>query len=108
MTDPKDTRQTIWSRLVAAVRSLTGRKPAAHGPLTEWTDAEVYRVWCATGAELLKALEAEQTDHTVTAAEAREHLLAEIERRYPQATATWLASDAILSGQPPHFLRPNN
>lgn len=78
--------------------------PSARGQLSEWSDAELYKVWCATAAELLKALEAEHADNTVTAARARQHLLAEIERRHPRATAAWLASDAILSGEPPTFL----
>jgi hypothetical protein len=72
--------------------------------LDDWTDAELYSVWRATETELHKALHIECTDHTLTAAEARQHLLAELERRHPRETAAWLASDAILTGEPPTFL----
>jgi hypothetical protein len=58
-------------------------------------------VWCATGAELLKALPAE---HTHTAAEARRYLLAEIERRHPDEAAAWLTTSTALAGAPPRFL----
>ncbi|MFI5693924.1 hypothetical protein ACIA58_18910 [Kribbella sp. NPDC051586] len=97
--------------LAAAVsRFRRGPKPGrpatplgsqAAAQLADWSDAELYRVWRATGTELLRALGA---DRTATAAEAREHLLAEIERRYPAETAAWLASDAIFSGEGPRFL----
>ncbi|MGW7680790.1 hypothetical protein ACWGID_08650 [Kribbella sp. NPDC054772] len=104
-------RRTIRSRLAAATRSLMrGRPrrpqadPSKYGVLSDWTDAELYKVWCATAAELLKALRTEEADHTDTAAEARRYLLAEIEHRHPAATAAWLASDAILYGEPPKFL----
>jgi hypothetical protein len=106
--------QSIWSTLAAAARSVTRRgvkgsirkQPAlrSRGQLPDWTDAELYKVWRATSEELLNALYTEQADHTMTASEARRHLLAEIEHRYPRATAAWLASDALLSGEPPQFL----
>lgn len=109
-----DNRRNIRSMLTAAVRLLMGRNTKdatrsraglpAGGQLSDWTDAELYSVWCATGAELLKALRAEHTDHTLTAADARQYLLAELERRHPRETADWLASAAILSGEPPTFL----
>lgn len=104
-------RRTIRSWLAALARPLerggtrrTRADPSKYGVLSDWTDAEIYRVWCATATELLKALYAEQAGHTATAAEARQYLLAEIERRYPGATAAWLSSDAILYGEPPRFL----
>ncbi|HEY3514017.1 MULTISPECIES: hypothetical protein [Kribbella] len=103
-------RRTIRSILAAAARSLTQGRPrtqpdsSKYGVLSDWTDAELYKVWCATAVELLKALRTEEADHTGTAAEARRYLLAEIERRHPAATASWLASDAILYGEPPRFL----
>lgn len=105
------TRRTIRSRLAAAAHSLARRgtrriqsDPSTYETLSGWTDAELYKVWCATAAELLTALHADETDHTVTAAEARRYLLAEIERRHPSATAAWLSSDALLYGRPPRFL----
>ena len=79
----------------------TASDSRAGAQFTDWTDAELYSVWCATATELLQALHVE---HTTTAAEARQYLLAEIERRHPAETAAWLNSDAILSGEPPHFL----
>ncbi len=100
--------------LTAAVRMLAGRSTndaeqsqaatSAGGQLSDWTDSELYSVWCATRTELLKALRAEHTDHTLTAAEARQYLLTELERRHPRETSAWLTSDAILSGEPPKFL----
>jgi hypothetical protein len=100
--------------LTAAVRLLIGRSAKvvdrsragmpAGGQLSDWTDAELYSVWRATGAELLKALHAEHADHTLTAAGARQYLLAEVERRHPRETAAWLTSAAVLSGEPPTFL----
>lgn len=112
--DTMDARASIWSMLTSAARSLVRRsgttvrqvrsgRPAS-GPVADWTDAELYKVWCATSTELLKAVHAERSDRTMTAADARRYLLAEIERRHPRATATWLASDAILTGEPPRFL----
>jgi len=70
-------------------------------PLTSWSDGELYSVWCATDNEVLRAT---KSDRTATAARARDHLLAEIERRYPTQTAAWLTSQAALSGAPPRFL----
>lgn len=72
--------------------------------MSDWADSELYAVWCATGAELLKAVDTDDTDHTLTAAEARRYLLTEIEHRHPRETAAWLTSGAILSGAPPTFL----
>ncbi|HZX07897.1 hypothetical protein [Kribbella sp.] len=94
-------RRTIRSRLAAAVRSLVRRSdPSHYGVLSDWTDAELYKVWCATAAELLKA----QSEHTAAAVAARQYLLAEIECRHPRATAAWLSSDRLLYGEPPRFL----
>jgi hypothetical protein len=70
-------------------------------PLTSWSDSELYSVWCATDNEVLRAT---KSDRTATAARARDHLLAEIERRYPTQTAAWLTSHAALNGAPPRFL----
>ncbi|MEU4295121.1 hypothetical protein AB0E63_43465 [Kribbella sp. NPDC026596] len=107
-------RQTL-ARAVAHVRRWmgTGRasrggptSPAARAASTEldnWSDAELYAVWCATGTELLRAMHAGQF---ATAAEARQYLLAEIERRHPRETAAWLSSGSVLSGEPPRFLDP--
>lgn len=96
-----DARRRIWSRFGSAVRSVVRRNTGAERPLRDWTDVELYRVWCASTTELLRALNAEQT---TTATDARRHLLAEIERRHPVETARWLRSDAVLSGDPPRFL----
>ena len=108
--------RTIWLIVTRARARLRGHltrgrtergqgvsDSSAMAQLASWSDAQLYSVWCATGTELLRALHAE---HTATAAEARKHLLAEIERRHPTETAAWLKSDAILSGEPPRFLKP--
>ncbi|TCO20464.1 hypothetical protein EV652_112210 [Kribbella steppae] len=71
--------------------------------LSSWTDSQLYGVWCATADELLLAA---QSDDAATAAQARELLLAEIERRHPRETAAWLTSPQALTGDPPHFLLP--
>lgn len=74
------------------------------GELVKWTDSELYAVWCATSTEIHQAAE---PTRTVTAAQARQLLLAEIERRHPARTSAWLSSDAALTGEPPRFLRTN-
>ncbi|MET9315129.1 hypothetical protein ABZX12_25220 [Kribbella sp. NPDC003505] len=100
--------RSIRTVLAAVSRLLRGPKPATAAPglqaparLADWSDAELYSVWRAIGAELVRALRAE---HTATAAEARQYLLTEIERRHPLETAAWLGSDALLSGAAPDFL----
>lgn len=95
----------LQAMLATRTRQLAGRERSRRGPLHDWTDAELYRVWTASAAELLRALDAEQIG---TATEARRHLLTEIERRYPQETAAWLTSDAILTNEPPRFLLPDH
>ena len=77
---------------------------AASTELAGWSDVELYAVWRATGTELLRAMNAGQF---ATAAEARQYLLAEIERRHPAETAAWLSSGSVLSGEPPRFLNPD-
>ncbi len=72
------------------------------GALEAWADTELYAVWRATKSEFARATEAEQA---VTAARARQLLLAEIERRYPTQTKAWLSSAAAVTGEPPEFLR---
>jgi hypothetical protein len=72
--------------------------------LRDWSDAELYKVWRATGTELVRAVGTSSVPDTATAAEARAHLLAEIERRYPRETATWIRSRGVLGGAPPRFL----
>ena len=112
---PSLIRQAL-ARVVAGVRRWMGTGRANRGgpaspavataastELGGWTDAELYAVWCATGTELLRAMHAGQF---ATAAEARQYLLAEIERRHPRATAAWLSSGSVLSGEPPRFLDP--
>ena len=98
-------------RTVLAAVSRLRRRPKSETPapglqvparLADWSDAELYSVWRATGAELFLALHAE---HTATAAEARQYLLTEIERRHPLETAAWLESDALRTGGAPHFLK---
>jgi hypothetical protein len=71
--------------------------------LHDWTDSELYAVWCATNAEIKRATEAQDA---ATAARARRLLLAEIERRHPTQTKMWLSSESALTGTPPNFLRP--
>jgi hypothetical protein len=93
--------------VLAAVSRLRRRPEPAPGlqvpaRLADWSDAELYSVWRATGAELVRALHAE---HTATAAEARQYLLTEIERRHPLETAAWLESDALRTGGAPDFLK---
>jgi len=94
-------------RLLGSGRPKRGQfgAPASSAPgtLADWSDAELYSVWRATAAELLRGPRAERTAIT---AEARKYLLTEIERRYPTETAAWLTSDTIMSGEPPFFLRP--
>lgn len=98
-----------WSRLLAELRAALRRNGggqrraelAARRELRDWADSELYSVWCASAAEVLEALHAGQT---ATAAEARQYLLAEIERRHPRDARAWLASDAVLTGEPPAFL----
>jgi hypothetical protein len=77
---------------------------AASTELAGWSDAELYAVWRATGTELLRAMHA---GRFATAADARQYLLAEIERRHPIETAAWLSSGSVLSGEPPRFLNPD-
>ena len=89
-----------WPKRPLPTATLGLQAPARLG---DWSDAELYSVWRATGVELLRALHA---DHTATAAEARQYLLAEIECRYPVETAAWLKSDALLTGGAPDFLKP--
>jgi hypothetical protein len=86
------------SDIVGQPRSLDVRD----GNLETWTDAELYAVWQATSARVAEAADSQAT----TAAQARELLLTEIERRYPREAGRWLSSDAALSGEAPHFLRP--
>ena len=71
------------------------------GALATWTDPELYAVWKATRTEITRATEAQQA---VTAARARQLLLAEIERRYPAQTRAWMSSQAAIAGEPPEFL----
>lgn len=100
-----ETGRGAWSRLRAALRrkgSVQRRAElAARRELRDWADSELYSVWCASAAEVLDALPAGQT---ATAAEARQYLLAEIERRHPRDARAWLKSEAILTGEPPAFL----
>lgn len=69
--------------------------------LARWSDAELYAVWVATDAEVVRE---SQSDYTETAARARDLLLSEIARRHPAETAAWLRSDNALKGEPPRFL----
>jgi len=69
--------------------------------LDTWSDAELYAVWCATDAEVVRE---SQSGHTETAARARDLLLSEIARRRPAETAAWLSSNNALKGEPPRFL----
>jgi len=71
------------------------------GDLEKWSDAQLYAVWCATDAEVVRK---DESDHTQTAARARDLLLSEIAHRRPAETETWLNSDAALNGEPPRFL----
>lgn len=81
--------------------SSTDIGAAVTAEFADWSDAELYAVWCSTGTELVRALQAHRVG---TAAEARRYLLSEIERRHPASASAWLSSDAVLSGEPPHFL----
>lgn len=76
----------------------------ADSELEKWSESELYAVWCASKTEIDRTVGAARA---VTAARARQLLLAEIERRYPTQTCAWLSSDAALTGEPPHFLRTN-
>jgi hypothetical protein len=107
-------RQTLVRAGARARRWITTGRVDREGPaspgaraasteLGNWSDAELYAVWCATGTELLRAMHAVRS---ATAAEARQYLLAEIERRHPKETAAWLSSGSVLSGEPPRFLDP--
>ncbi|TCC45613.1 hypothetical protein E0H75_28180 [Kribbella capetownensis] len=69
--------------------------------LVKWSDAELYAVWVATDAEVVRE---SQSDYTETAARARDLLLSEIARRRPAETAAWLRSNNALKGEPPRFL----
>ena len=69
--------------------------------LVRWSDAELYAVWVATDAEVVRE---SQSDYTETAARARDLLLSEIARRRPAETAAWLGSNSALEGEPPRFL----
>ncbi|TCC64095.1 hypothetical protein E0H73_06625 [Kribbella pittospori] len=69
--------------------------------LAKWSDAELYAVWVATDAEVVRE---SQSDYTETAARARDLLLSEIARRRPAETAVWLRSNNALKGEPPRFL----
>ncbi|WP_406047754.1 hypothetical protein [Kribbella sp. NBC_00889] len=69
--------------------------------LARWSDAELYAVWVATDAEVVRE---SQSGYTGTAARARDLLLSEIARRRPAETAAWLSSDNALNGEPPRFL----
>lgn len=71
------------------------------GNLEVWTDAQLYAVWRATSARLVEAADSQAN----TAVQARQLLLAEIERRYPREARRWLSSDAALNGEAPDFLR---
>jgi hypothetical protein len=95
-----DAYRRIWSVLAARVR-LRKRGTTAREPLRDQTDAELYRVWSASTAELRKALNPEQTG---SATQGRRYLLVEIERCHPRETAHWLSFAAILSDEPPKFL----
>jgi hypothetical protein len=66
--------------------------------LGRWSDAELYAVWCTSRAATADADQAE------IAADARQELLAEFERRHPREAAEWLTSGSGLAGEPPRFL----
>ncbi|MEU8223700.1 hypothetical protein [Kribbella sp. NPDC048915] len=103
-----DVHRSVRSVLAAALRRVVRRRAPGAGPadtrLHDWTDTELYSVWCATGTELLKAVPAEDAGRTLTASEARRYLITEIERRRPREASAWLTSSSALSGEPPRFL----
>lgn len=66
--------------------------------LGRWSDAELYAVWCTSRAATTDADQAE------VAADARQELLAEFERRHPHEATEWLTSGSGLAGEPPRFL----
>ncbi len=79
----------------------TGASVVSEADLVNWTDAELYWVWCLSLTEVHPGTD---PGERVVAARAREHLLTEFDRRHPSESAQWLESGAILDGQPPTFL----
>ncbi|TDU83268.1 hypothetical protein EV138_5730 [Kribbella voronezhensis] len=90
------------------VNWLTRFRPAspngslAGSVLRTWSDSQLYAVWRATTTDSYRAAAGPRP---ITVAQARQLLIAEIERRYPVQTRTWLTSPAALTGEPPEFLR---
>ncbi len=77
--------------------SSSGDRGAAR-ELGRWSDAELYAVWCTSRAATT------DVDQAEVAADARQELLAEFERRHPREATEWLTSGSGLAGEPPTFL----